>query len=191
MIGYVPRDSFEKRSKMLKQYYFECKCKLCELDSKDPNLRKREKLAEQQNGTLNQKLRIGRDLNINDAKEYLAVMRSLYEGKSQRDEALKLDLWHPMAMVAEFYDRMGESERASEAYIEVHNLIKNTSNENNAVISLIKAIDAYRFENMYGKAKEVGQLTVDTFIGDKEDIKYSLLKQFANDKDFSQIFESL
>jgi ATP/maltotriose-dependent transcriptional regulator MalT len=161
---------------------------LCEFDSKDPNIHKREKLLEQRKRTLGQHLQTGRDLNIIEAKEYLSVMRSLYEGKSQRDESLKFDLYHPMMMLAEFHFKLGEIEQASETFIEVYNLIKHTR-EYSALMCLLKAVEIYLIGKMYNKAKETVKLAIDSFIGDKEDIKYTISKKFS--KDFLQVIGSI
>jgi hypothetical protein len=188
----VSRDSLEQRDRLRIQYGFDCKCELCELDIKDPNVHKRENLIKQRNKTLIQKLRIGRDLNINEAKEYVSEMKSLYEGsKSQRDNSLKIDLISPMMLHAEFILRQGKIIQASEAFMEVYEFFKNSRNEFSVLTILLRAISAYWISGMHDKAFEVMKLAIDTFIGDKEDVKYTILKRFSHDKNFPQILELL
>jgi hypothetical protein len=173
---------------MCKSFDFVCKCQLCKLDRKDPNLQKREKLIKTQNHKLQQK---SIALNFNEAGVYFSVMRSLYEGKSQRDETLKFDLYYPMHFRALFLWGIGYIEQASETFIKAYNLIKYTTKEKSALNSLMTAIELYCNGEMYDKARETVKLAIDTFIGDKEDIKYTISKRFFQNKYFSQILESL
>jgi hypothetical protein len=117
-------------------------------------------------------------------------MRSLYEGESQRDEALKFDLFYPIHFQGLMYSVMGDIKRASETQIRAYNLIKHTSNDQNELLCLIKAIEMYCNGKMYDKAKETMKLAVDNFIGAKEDIKYTILKELSHFKGSSQMLES-
>jgi hypothetical protein len=183
-------EPFKQREKLCKQFGFECKCKLCELDRKDRNLKLRERLVEEKNQKLLKKLSTEQTSSMKEVNEFVKQIGSLYEGDSARDEDLKLDLYYPLMLQAQFYLKSVEIEKSASVFMKIFDTFKYT-HEYYAIISLFEAVEAFYYGSMNEEAIKCLKVARNNFIGHTEDFNYMVKKRFSEIEEFSDFLKAI
>lgn len=176
-IGVAP---YERRRTFLAKMGFQCNCRLCELDSKDPNIDARLAYVTEQAKKLRDYVtRMQAQKKIPDMKradDFVQKVREMYVDK--REANLQLDLIDPLVVQAKFYLEVYDVAKLVEIYTECYELHKDID-ARGASSYLFLVVIAYSLRFVMPQMRKWFKKARDYTIGHKDLVDFVCRKELA------------
>lgn len=163
--------TYSKRQEKFKAYNFKCECPLCQIDSKDPGVARREKFFEKNY----EKIRLGISQLRIDEKQVEALVDKVKETYRDRTE-YQTDLFLPLSLLANVYMLRSKFKKVGETFLKIHEIFKDIE-MSLATTSAIQAYNAFKTCEMTKEAQEcLKSAVLSNCLGDEDFFFYYFAK---------------